>query len=298
MERTNSERLLFTANQLTTKLSDNDREAAAPQPEGALRKLAFVRALRAVGQVETAPYLDAAAGLARVPAQRLVGITDQVAAVRGVQRTSAFDMVREAFANQIKVSPIGRLHLERLEMYPAGVERGELVFTVPMAPGETVTVSHMEWSTSSQTYENIVQDPFESYSGRGVAEKTDASMSTENEAKQPDSLSFGATLTGSYGPVSLTTTLAINNSNETRDALSQHFDPPDQGSDRERLRPGTPGAQGLRQAWAIYSSKVPCSRPRPCLFPGVSDPVAHVQSLPLCARQQSLPAATPQREKP
>jgi len=98
MERTNSKRLLFTANHVTTKLSDNDRDAAAsqPQPEGALRKLAFVRALRvtspelqrlseqsaahdphlrealrAVGQVETAPHLEAAAGLARVPAQRL-----------------------------------------------------------------------------------------------------------------------------------------------------------------------------------------------------------------------------------
>ena len=187
MERTNSKRLLFTANHVTTKLSDKDAAASQPQPEGALRKLAFVRALRVtspelqrlseqfaahdpqlrealrvVGQVETVPHLEAAAGLARVPSQQLVAMADQVAALRGVQRTGAFNMVREAFANQIKVSPIGRLHLERLEMYPAGVERGELVFTVPMAPGETVTVSHKEWSTSSHTYEDIVQDAVES----------------------------------------------------------------------------------------------------------------------------------------
>ena len=42
-------------------------------------------------------------------------------------------------------------------MYPAGVQKGELVFTVPMAPGETVSISHKEWSTSSREFEEIVQ---------------------------------------------------------------------------------------------------------------------------------------------
>ena len=245
MERTNSKRVLFTANHVSTTLSGEDHEAAAGKPEGALRKLSFLRALRVTpmevkrlgeqaggadhdlrdalqvaASLETMPHLAAAARLARVSPQRLLEMADQLGALRGAEHGSAFSATREAFAQQVKVSPIGRLHLERLEMYTAGVERGELVFTVPMAPGETVTVSHKEWSTSSQTYEDIVQDAFESYSERGVAEKTDASMSTQNETKHADALNFGATLTGSYGPVSLTTTLGLNNSNETHDSLS------------------------------------------------------------------------------
>jgi hypothetical protein len=126
------------------------------------------------------------------------------------------------FQHQLQIAPVGRLFLERLEMYPIGVEKGELVFTVPMAPGETVTVSHKEWSTSSQEYEQIVQDYFESYSERGVAEKTDSSMAAETEAKHSNATNFGATLTGSYGAaVSLTTTLGLTNSNEERESLKK-----------------------------------------------------------------------------
>jgi len=244
MERTNSKRLLFTANHVTTTLTPEDHQAAAGQAEGALRKLNFVRALQVnredvgrvweqlapedaelgrllqvVARIESLPHLDAAAAVARVPAQQLLDLADRLRGLRPAE-AGVVAMVREAFAQQAKVSPVGRLHLERLEMYTAGVEKGELVFTVPMAPGETVTVSHKEWSTSSQSYEDIVQDSFESYSERGVAEKTDASMSTENEAKHADALNFGATLSGSYGPVSLTTTLGLNNSNEARQSVS------------------------------------------------------------------------------
>ena len=39
----------------------------------------------------------------------------------------------DAFVEAIKVSPIGMLHLERIEMTHVGVERGELLGTVPLA---------------------------------------------------------------------------------------------------------------------------------------------------------------------
>ena len=127
------------------------------------------------------------------------------------------------FANkqQQKIFPIGRLHLERIEMYPAGVQKGELVFTVPMAPGETITISHKEWSTSSREFEEIVSDSFEGYSEQGVAERTDASMSTENEAKHSSAINFGASLSGSYGGVTLTTTLGISKTNDERQSVKQ-----------------------------------------------------------------------------
>jgi hypothetical protein len=117
------------------------------------------------------------------------------------------------------VMPIGRIHLERIEMYPVGEENGELVFSVPMAPGETVTISHREWSTTSNEYEDIVTDFFESYSERGVADKTDASMSSESESKRSSSLDFGATLSGSYMGVTLTSAFSTKSTNEERDSV-------------------------------------------------------------------------------
>lgn len=120
-----------------------------------------------------------------------------------------------------KFLPIGRIHLERIEMYPAGVEKGELVFSVPMAPGETTTISHKEWTTTSREFEDIVQDFFESYSERGVADKTDASMSNESETKHSNSFDFGASLSGSYMGVTLTTTLGLKTTNDERESVKQ-----------------------------------------------------------------------------
>jgi hypothetical protein len=125
------------------------------------------------------------------------------------------------YVYQRRIAPAGRLYLERLEMYPIGVEKGEMVFTVPMAPGETITISHKEWSTSTEGFEQIVQDSFEGYSERGVAEKTDSSMSAESEARHSNTINFGATLSGSYGPVSLTTTFGLTASNEDRESVKQ-----------------------------------------------------------------------------
>ena len=45
-----------------------------------------------------------------------------------------------------KVEPGGYLHLERLNFTPIGYERGELVYSLPLTPGETVRLSHREWS--------------------------------------------------------------------------------------------------------------------------------------------------------
>lgn len=46
MELTNSKRLLYSANHVSTELSQEDRQQVEREPSGALRKLAFVNALR------------------------------------------------------------------------------------------------------------------------------------------------------------------------------------------------------------------------------------------------------------
>lgn len=249
MELVNSKRVLYTASHVAIELSPDDIGQQRDKPTGALRKVAFLKsldlnreALQLLGSTErNAANVDAdeltrvvtlAEILAAHPnqyhnvAQELAFVPDATLVAVAKLASSISDSfapahVIGAFEEQQKISPIGRLYLERIEMYPAGVQRGELIYTVPLAPGETQTLSHKEWSTSSQEYEQIVQDFFESYSERGVAEKTDASMSTENETKRSNTLNFGASLSASYGPVAMTTTFGLANSNEQSNSVRQ-----------------------------------------------------------------------------
>jgi len=114
------------------------------------------------------------------------------------------------FQAHMNIEPVGNLHLERVEMYPAGVERGELAHSVPLAPGETVNISHKEWSVSEREFEDIVQDYFEGYSEQGVAEKSDIAMSNDSQSQHATALNVGASLSASYSSVTLSTNFGYN----------------------------------------------------------------------------------------
>jgi hypothetical protein len=121
------------------------------------------------------------------------------------------------FQSRMTVEPVGNLHLERIEMYPAGVERGELSHSVPLAPGETVNISHKEWSVTEREFEDIVQDFFEGYSEQGVAEKNDIAMATDTQSQHATALNVGASLSASYGTVTLSTNFGYSaTSNDTQ----------------------------------------------------------------------------------
>jgi DNA-binding transcriptional regulator/RsmH inhibitor MraZ len=248
MDLVNSKRMLYSASHVSLKLSEEEQRALAAKPAGALATVNLLRALsidrsgqetlrERVRSVATAqrPALDrllsAAAHLERDASAHLA----VAASISDVSRTAVLEFARlvsdaspanlklkmltNLFEVQLQVAPIGRLYLERLEMFPVGVERGELVFTVPMAPGESTTISHKEWSVSTRGYEDVVQDFFESYSEQGVTEKTDSSSSAETEVKRSNTLNFGATLSGSYGPVSLTTNLGLATAHDERSSV-------------------------------------------------------------------------------
>lgn len=251
MELTNSKRLLYTASYVSTKFTPEEQRNVESKPGGGYVKANTMRSLDLKPEnldrlwttinAEGAPqHRDELEKLFSI-AQKLT-VTERPMSTMELASTMAplsYDAIThfvdlhstvEDIANPLfiffidlsrKISPIGRIHLERIEMYPAGVQKGELVFTVPMAPGETVTISHKEWSTSTREFEEIVQDFFESYSERGVAEKTDASMSSENETKHSSAINFGASLSGSYYGVTLTTTLGISDTNEERQSVKQ-----------------------------------------------------------------------------
>jgi hypothetical protein len=252
LELTNSKRLLYTANYVATLLKPDEQHRLEANSGGGFRKANFLRSLhlqprdlaplhesiladRAVHNRDEVEALFSVLKRLTV-ADRPMSTVELASAVAKISHDTITDVARRSatarensdllllldlYERQRKVSPIGRLHLERVEMYPAGVQKGELVFTIPMAPGETVTVSHKEWSTSTSEFEDIVQDFFESYSERGVAEKSDSSMATENEAKHSSSLNFGASLSGEYMGVTLTTTLGLASTNDERESVKQ-----------------------------------------------------------------------------
>ena len=156
---------------------------------------------------------------AMAPPQLLMNgktLDTQVADVVGYAREKfeSAHAVTDLFRQRMAVEPIGRLYLERVEMSPSGVERGELLYSVPLAPKETVNITHVEWATRSEEFEKIVQDYFENYSEQGVAEKNDEAMSAESQSRHSNALNFGASVSGSYMGVTVSTNFGYTTSSD------------------------------------------------------------------------------------
>ena len=99
---------------------------------------------------------------------------------------------------------------------------------MPLAPGETVNISHKEWAVTEQEFEDIVQDYFEGYSEQGVADKTDVAMSNDSQSQHSTALNLGASLSASYSTVTLSTTFgynsASNDSQSKKDSRNHSMD--------------------------------------------------------------------------
>jgi hypothetical protein len=91
------------------------------------------------------------------------------------------------------LEPVGLLHLERLEMTPLDVQRGELSYSLPLAPREKVTLAHKVWATTEQQFSEYIEDFFENYSEKGVAQSEDISMATQTQSDQQNGVSVSQT---------------------------------------------------------------------------------------------------------
>ncbi|MFC7259998.1 hypothetical protein [Streptomyces lutosisoli] len=159
------------------------------------------------------------AAVAESPAE-LARTADRAAAQARFAEQATLD-----FSQRVAITPVGRLHLERIDMTPAGTERGELLSTIPLSPKETVNVVHKEWSTVTDTFESVVKDELESYSEKGVTEKTELTQSTESQTKVANALDLSAHVSGSYGFVTFSTDSNFKheeNETSTRKDSSNH----------------------------------------------------------------------------
>lgn len=105
----------------------------------------------------------------------------------------------QAFLTGLSVPPIGYLHLERIEFNPMGTETGELVYTAPLAPEESLNFTHTEWSLVQEELESYVKDELDDFVERGVTEKNDLSQSFTNEVKVDHQFKANAKVGGKYG---------------------------------------------------------------------------------------------------
>jgi hypothetical protein len=107
------------------------------------------------------------------------------------RKTGACNIVIDALSRR-NVQPLGLLHLESLEMTPAEVERGELVYSLPLAPNEKVTLSHKEWAVRESEFTEFVQDSIENYSERGVVETDEIAIASQSESRKTDRTGMGS----------------------------------------------------------------------------------------------------------
>ncbi|MGW4407797.1 hypothetical protein ACWEJ6_27485 [Nonomuraea sp. NPDC004702] len=154
------------------------------------------------------------AALARVPAAELAlfagtlvelraerlreaeGAGAREAAGRAAQALNTAAVALRGLAVNTAAPPIGMLNLERIEMVPVGIQRGELVSTIPLAPGEVTAVTHKEWSVTSKEFTTIVTDSLEEVSETGVTDNTDLSQSTASQSQHSNQFNITGTVQG------------------------------------------------------------------------------------------------------
>jgi hypothetical protein len=120
------------------------------------------------------------------------------------------DDLTDGFEERMEVEPIGRLHLERIDMSPTGIIRGELLHSVGLAPAETVTLIHREWSSREVSFERVVTEEFEQSTEEGVTENTELASAVETQSNHASAFSMAATASGSYGFASASASIGYN----------------------------------------------------------------------------------------
>jgi hypothetical protein len=118
-------------------------------------------------------------------------------------------------------SPIGMLNLERLEMTPAGIERGGLLATIPLAPKERTAVVQEEWSVISQEFTSIVTDSLENYSQTGVTENTQLAQATGSQISHGNQFNISASASGGCGFVSASVATQFGTQDQTSQSATE-----------------------------------------------------------------------------
>lgn len=115
-----------------------------------------------------------------------------------------------AIEESLKVSPVGYLHLERMEFTPIDKVKGELIHNIPLAPNEEIYVSKKEWSNNTEEFSKFINDYIEEFSEQGVTEKSELTQAVSTNNNQSFALNTGVAVSGSYGTVRVSSNVGLN----------------------------------------------------------------------------------------
>jgi hypothetical protein len=164
--------------QLASRLAGNESDAHGSRVSAATLDL-----FRSFEQPLVSALRPRITAVAAVPVHEIASFANALAEVRAYQTRAAQEsqlppealggltrslngavVAARSFAINTAAQPLGMLNLERIEMVPTGIQRGELVATIPLAPGEETAVTHKEWSVTSKEFTTIVTDSLENTS--------------------------------------------------------------------------------------------------------------------------------------
>ncbi len=109
-----------------------------------------------------------------------------------------------------RTEPIGYLHLERLNFTPVGYVRGDLVYSLPMLPGEVTRLSHREWSRTENEFARLVSTSLEKATEEQLAEKSELTQAASVQEQHSSAFNASVTASGGFGPVTVSTSLGAS----------------------------------------------------------------------------------------
>ena len=165
---------------------------------------------------ESAGVLNALRMFAAAPTVGDVPSQVQLLDIRRYRNTRMGEVLQGLRAG-MEVEPVGYLHLERLEFTPIGYERGDLVYTLPLTPQETVRLTHREWSRTETEYTKLVATRLETATEEALSEKSELTQSTNTQQQHTSAINTSTSVSGGWGPVKITTNVGYSsNQSETQ----------------------------------------------------------------------------------
>ncbi len=164
---------------------------------------------------ETASFLQAAQFFPTSKVANVAPIPIQLFSVKTYLLQQKENTLKTLIKN-MKVEPMGYLHLERLQFTPVGYERGELVYSLPLLPGETVRLTHREWSRTEKEFSEIVSTTLEQAAEEALSEKSELTEATNNQEQH--SSAYNVSVSAGYsGVFSFSSSFGYNcNDSETK----------------------------------------------------------------------------------
>lgn len=98
-----------------------------------------------------------------------------------------------------KMSHLGYLFLQQTRLRPFGSVIGEPVFTLSLAPQETVVLTQKSWTKRKQSLEELAAYELEHSFERASALSSELSENLEHELENSSKFSLNASVSGSYG---------------------------------------------------------------------------------------------------